>query len=238
MLHQAAKEHNNKEIRTQPKKIGSVYLTHRELSAKESCYHVLGLPLRRSSKVCIFINCNAPENRAARLLSKSQLDSMQDDDENIFATNSIDRYSAIPDQLEDISLVEFIAGYVTCHQTAGRHTYSPEQTADDDDEPRCDSDVYDVCNIEDITGKQSILTLKRNLGYIGPRREDCKVRWSSFKEDHDSELYYRLRLMRFRPWRDETDLTNGYKSHQVRCEAEKGCLWTLADCLRTLLDWC
>jgi len=78
----------------------------------------------------------------------------------------------------------------------------------------CESDDQNVANDKDV------FTLKGSLGYVRPRPEDTTVRWPSFKQEQDSELYYSSHLTLFRPRRDETDLANGIGSHQVRCQAD------------------
>lgn len=55
----------------------------------------------------MFIDCSKPENRTGRLLSRQELELLQDNDEDVFAVNNIDRYSARPDELEQLTLVEF-----------------------------------------------------------------------------------------------------------------------------------
>jgi len=43
VLRAAMKQHADKDIRSQMRKIGSVFLTHREVSAQEAVFHLLGL---------------------------------------------------------------------------------------------------------------------------------------------------------------------------------------------------
>ena len=74
-------------------------------------YQVLSIPLRRCSRTTIFINTDYKESRDSLLLPFTQLQKLDDDDENIYCKNIIDRYAARPQHLEDISLAEFAANY-------------------------------------------------------------------------------------------------------------------------------
>ena len=95
LLKQAALEIEKEEIRTQLKKLGSVFLTNREVSAQETVYRVLSMTLRRLSRKVIFLNTDTKENRISLLLPMAQLQQLDDDDdEDIYCKNIIDRYSA------------------------------------------------------------------------------------------------------------------------------------------------
>ena len=59
--------------RQQLNKLGSVFLTNREVSAQEAVYRVLSMPLRRCSRSVVFINTDNKESRDALLLPFSQL---------------------------------------------------------------------------------------------------------------------------------------------------------------------
>ena len=111
LLKQAAKELHQGNTRQQLNKLGSVFLTNREVSAQEAVYRVLSMPLRRCSRTTVFLNTDHKDSRDSLLLPFAQLQKLNDNDENVYCKNIIDRYAARPQILEDMSLAEFAANY-------------------------------------------------------------------------------------------------------------------------------
>ena len=103
LLKQAAKELQQGNTRQQLNKLGSVFLTNREVSAQETVYRVLSMPLRRCSRTTIFLNTDHKDSRDSLLLPFTQLQKLEDNDENIYCKNIIDRYAARPEKLEHMS---------------------------------------------------------------------------------------------------------------------------------------
>ena len=61
LLKQVSKECDGEQIRTQLRRLGSVFLNHREVSAQEAVYRILSLPLKQLSRKVIFINTASKE---------------------------------------------------------------------------------------------------------------------------------------------------------------------------------
>jgi len=70
VLRSAKKEHSDKDIRSQIKKIGSVFLTHREVSAQEAVFRLLGLTMLSCSVKRVFVPTDLLDNRV-RILKPS-----------------------------------------------------------------------------------------------------------------------------------------------------------------------
>ena len=83
LKHVAAKA-RTEELRSQVRKVGSAFLTHREVSAQEAVYRLLSLPMKQLSRSIVFINTNPKSERIAVLKSKNALDRLDDEDTNIF----------------------------------------------------------------------------------------------------------------------------------------------------------
>ena len=107
LLKQAAKEAEHSNTRQQLNKLGSVFLTNQEVSEQEAVYRVLSMPLRRCSRSVVFINTDNKESRDALLLPFSQLQKLDDDNEDIYCKNIIDQYAARPKHCEDMCLAQF-----------------------------------------------------------------------------------------------------------------------------------
>ena len=96
LLKQAAREMDQGNTRQQLNKLSSVFLTNREVSAQEAVYRVLSIPLQRCSQSVVFINTDNKESRDALLLAFSQLQKLDDDNEDVYCKNIIDLYAARP----------------------------------------------------------------------------------------------------------------------------------------------
>ena len=111
LLKQATREMEQGNTRQQLNKLGSVFLTNCEVSAQEAVYRVLSIPLCRCSQTVVFINTDNKESRDALLLPFSQLQKLDDDNEDVYCKNIIDRYAARPKHCEDMCLAQFAASY-------------------------------------------------------------------------------------------------------------------------------
>ena len=72
LLKQVSKECGSEDIRTQLRRLGSVFLNHREVSAQEAVYRILSLPLKQLSRKVMYtaakedsvpIKANKPDSR-------------------------------------------------------------------------------------------------------------------------------------------------------------------------------
>ena len=102
LFKQVSKECSGEEIRTQLRRLGSVFLNHREVSAQEAVYRILSLPLKQLSRNVVFVNTSPKEDRVSLLKPMRR---------RLILTSLIDRYSARPNTISDICLAEFAANY-------------------------------------------------------------------------------------------------------------------------------
>lgn len=122
---------------------------------------------------------------------------MEDDDENVFAISIIDRYSARPQQLQDICLAHFAV------------TYSPKKTqtiTDSDDETTEETDHS--------------IELNNNLGTMTKNLKRSVLRYHHHSKLKEAEKYYYTQLLLFLPWTDEQQLLElaSYKQHYDQYE--------------------
>ena len=80
-----------------------------EIGAQEAAYWIMGQELTKMSLSVVFINTS--DNPARFLKSTAELEKMDQDDEDIFQKNMIDRYQERSDKLKDICLAEYVAYY-------------------------------------------------------------------------------------------------------------------------------
>ena len=192
LLKQVSKECRGEEIKSQLKRLGSVFLNHREVSAQEAVYRILSLPLKQLSRKVVFVNASPKEERVTLLKPTSQLENMDEESEDIYQTSLIDRYAARPDSLYDMCLAEFAANYTT---RSGQEL--DEET----------SDVLPQPEVEQEGRRLPRIQLKNGLGYMHKRGREAIIRFHRFNREKEADKLYRSKLMLYLPWRDEsTDL--------------------------------
>ncbi|XP_060596137.1 uncharacterized protein LOC132750210 [Ruditapes philippinarum] len=175
-------------IKQSMRNVANKFLTHREVSAQEAVYRLLSLPLTQGSREVLFVATDMPEDRTRLFKSLEVLQRMDEDDEDVYQTNLLDRYSARPDNLEDICLADFATNYKTSYKPAPDdidHEQDPEQK-----EPE---------------QKAARITLKGNLGFMIKRHKPAIIRTHQWSVKKKPEHYYHAQLLLYLPWRNETN---------------------------------
>ena len=190
LLKQVVKETRGDDIRTQLRKLGTTFLNHREVSAQETAFRLLSMPLKRQSRKVVFINTDPKNERATMTKPMSAINSLEDDDEDLYQTSLIDRYAARPDSLENMCLAEFAANYTAVSYTCGNDDGS-EHTPNAMDEPDNEPDPRNIIHLKNGTGK------------MHKRKQEAIIRFHKYNVEKESEKYYRAKLMLYISWRDE-----------------------------------
>ena len=220
ILKQAAKEVERETVRVQLRKLGSAFLTNREVSAQEAVYRALSMPLRMCSRKVIFVNTDTPEKRIGLILPESLLHDKEEDDEDIRCKNMIDRYAARPNSLENLCLADFISIY-TYSQRGESKEAENDEFPDGDGEGDTQEHETNQDNALDIQSLPKVITLKDGLGRLQRRRVPAILRWPAFSLHKDPEKYYRSRLMLFVPWREEDKLQGDFDTYEGQYDAEQ-----------------
>ena len=69
LLKRVATEARTDELKVQLRKVGSAFLTHRELSAQEAVYRLLSIPMKQLSRSVVFVDTNPKQERISVLKS-------------------------------------------------------------------------------------------------------------------------------------------------------------------------
>ncbi|XP_078619175.1 uncharacterized protein LOC144886422 [Branchiostoma floridae x Branchiostoma japonicum] len=211
LLQKVLEESKAEDLKSKLRKVGSAFLNNREVSAQEAVYRLLSLPLQRKSRQVVYINTATRDKRVSMLKPRHVLESMDDNDDNIFCTSALDRYASRPSELEEMSYAEFRATYNTSvgDPPDGETDHIPDVLDGPDDNERDDQDG--------IQRHPLVIKLRNNLGNMKRRRQYCIIRFH--KEKKDAEERYRNLLMLYYPWRDEeVDLKAGYPSYKGHYE--------------------
>ena len=184
-----AAEARTDELKTQLRKVGSAFLTHRELSAQEAVYRLLSIPMSRS---VVFVNTNPKNERIAVLKSNESLSQLDDSDTNVFQKSLIDRYKHRPRELQSMCLAEFAAKYVVKYEH---------------DDGECDASESDTTSTQ--------ITLTDGFGKMNKRRVEAMIRFRKYNKESEPSNWYRAKLMLYYTWYNEqTDLLGGYSSYE------------------------
>ncbi|XP_065942676.1 uncharacterized protein [Magallana gigas] len=171
------------------KKIGSAYMTHREVSAQEAVYRVCNLRMKEASRKVIFIPVGENPTRMTKPLSQMKpkrrepeddLEGEQDD-EDIFMTNIVERYENRPNNraFNNMCLAEFCSDYRVLAK----------------------SQVPKGVN-------ENVFELQNSKGFVQKRTrtKQAVVRYPRFSVEKTPEKFYQSRLQLFLPYRKESHL--------------------------------
>ncbi|XP_066269843.1 uncharacterized protein [Branchiostoma lanceolatum] len=211
LLQKVLEESRGEDLKSKLRKVGSAFLNNREVSAQEAVYRLLSLPLQRKSRQVVYVNTATKDKRVSMLKPRHVLESMNDDDDDIFCTSALDRYASRPRVLEEMSLAEFRATYNTgaSDPPDGGTDHIPDVLDGRDDNGMNDKDR--------IQRYPRVIKLQNNLGNMKRRRQHCIIRFH--KETKNDEDRYRNLLMLYLPWRDEeVDLKDGFASYKDHFE--------------------
>ena len=196
LLKHVASEARTEELKGQIKKVGSAFLTHREVSAQEAVYRLLSLPMKQLSRSVVFVDTNPKSERIAVLKDKTSLEQLDDEDTNVFQKSLIDRYQHRPRQIQSMCLAEFAATYVT--------NYRHSEDSECDVLPASESDT---------TSTQIKLT--DDFGKMNKRKREAVIRFRRYNKDAEPSNWYRAKLMLYYPWYNEqADLIGGYSTYE------------------------
>nr|XP_039258260.1 uncharacterized protein LOC120334820 [Styela clava] len=193
LLKHACKEYKDFDIKNMLRRISSVFLNNRELSAQEACYRILSIPMKKMSRSVIYINTDPVAERQCILKSKKELEKLEDEDSDIFQKNILDRYSARPSSLDNVCLATFVANYAVSYRKNDKHVDDSVKDLLHDDHGNKDLQ-YDL---------PQHIVLRRGLGKMSKRRRECIIRFRKHNKETDFNNFCRAKLMLYLPWRSE-----------------------------------
>ena len=212
LLKQTCREYKDDDIKTMLRRLGSVFLNHRELSAQEAAYRILSIPMKKLSRKVLFVNTDSQAERTAVLKPKKDLQDKDDLDEDIFQKNIVIRYAARPDCLEDVCLADFAANYTVSYNEMEEVDDSVPQILDEHEEAGQDAPFQ-------AAYPKSIM-LKNGMGRMHKRRREAVIRFRKFNSAKDTNNFYRAKLMLYLHWRDEeSDLIANYSDFATHYHA-------------------
>ena len=178
-LKRVTKECQNDDIQAQMNKIKKEFIGKRVVGAPESAMQVLSMWLMKKSRKVTSVNTNMKDEHVSLLKIQQQLAQMDDNDENVFATSTIDRYAARPPNLGNMCLAKFAVNYDV---TQANHEFMVMQETDANE--LSEKEEYDSC---------TKIRLKDGLGYMQKRKQEailCLMRYKLQTEPETNKISY------------------------------------------------
>ena len=183
-------------------------------SAQEAVYVVLQLPMRKASRSVFFINTSPVADQVELLKPLSEIETMQDDSEEIQSGGLLKRYVERPDCMQNVMLADWAAYYDSCGQTP--YKKSTKKT---------DFDYLPVENEEEVNDELSSetpcvsFTINKS---IKKRTQARIIRSVWLNKEAQPEKHFRELLMLFTSWRnEETDTLRNYSSFEEHYMARR-----------------
>ena len=135
-LDAAAKEarKGNLDLKKQVRHIGNVFSNCVDVSAQETVYLDLQIPVAKCTRDIVFVNTSVPEERIFLLKPKAALDELPAESTDVESDNVIQRYSKRPKQLSKFCLADYVSKVDII-----KGNKVPEKVNDKNDDDRCDS---------------------------------------------------------------------------------------------------
>ena len=192
----------NDEAVSQLRRLGSLYLHHREISVMGSIYFICGLPLQKSTRKVIFLQTDKESHKISKPLHILQ--NSADDCDNPWQNTQIDKYIARPNNAEfnNMCMAKFFSlyHYMTTNSDKDSDIDDDSEDTDDDD----DNDASTACHILQ-TGKGRVKKRKKKAAIIRYYRVSIKK---------DRERYFMNMLRLYLPHRTESLIPNSYRTFE------------------------
>ena len=198
-MKRVAKECQNDDIQTQMNKIKKEFIGKRVVGAPESTMRVLSMWLIKKSRKVTSVNTNMKDEHVSWPKTQQQLAQMDDDDENVFATSTIDRYAARPPILGNMCLAKFAVNY---NVTQAHHEFIEMQ----------ETDAHELSETEEYESCTKI-RWKDGFGYMQKRKQEAILCVTRYKLQTEPEMYYHAKLILFYLWKNEDDLITAFNSY-------------------------
>ena len=225
LLDTAAKEAkaNNMDLKESVRHMGNKFLNGVETGAQEAAYLVLQTPITRSSKDVQFLNTNKPEDRPFILKDKKRLEKLDPTSNAVQTEGLISYYAKRPRCLHKYCLADYTSYFSIKYPKLLENEYFADNLEDDpaDDSLEPEEEFERSLNTNDNDADLEIGTkyILRNGITITRRKNPKVIRFVNFSKNHDSEQYYRERLLLFHPWvNTEDNLIGGFETYELHFE--------------------
>ena len=207
----------NDEAVAQLRRLGSLYLHHREISVMGSIYNICGLPLQMNSRKVIFVQTDKDGQKISKPLRMLQNNADECDDP--WQNTHIDKYICRPNNMEfnNMCMATFFSQY---------HYMSTNSNGDEDTDAGDDVDEPTVCQISQtnrskVKNKQNdeptdCHMLLNKKGKVKKRKQNkpAIIRYPRVSIKKDRERYFMNMLRLYLPHRTENLKPDNFKTFE------------------------
>jgi len=177
------------------RQISNKFLNGVEVSAQEAVYGLLGMPLTKCSRDCVFISTGRPEERIVFMKSCQELKNLDPESTDVAASGLLDHYTHRPKELDDLTLADF----------ASKFTFSTKRPSGKTAKDQEYAEIFE----DDIEEEQTVFELDDHSGFVRKRTFPRIIRYRRYGELENPTEFYRECLMLYHPWRnEETEILN------------------------------
>ncbi|XP_072052002.1 uncharacterized protein [Amphiura filiformis] len=141
-----ARELGNDDAVSQLRKLGSVYLQHREISVMGAIYLICSMPLRNSTRKVIFVQTDLDGHKISLPLKEVQANAGKS--EQVWKTSQIEKYIGRPktSKYNNMCMAKFFSSHYQVSGKSDNINASPDELIDDetDNEEDNETDVGDI----------------------------------------------------------------------------------------------
>lgn len=192
------------DIRQQVRRIGNQFLSSVEIGAQEAVYLTLQMPLRRSTRLVVFVDTNRPDARTSLIKPLNELKQLPATSKNIEMDNTLKRYKRRPKVLQKLCYAEFASWYDLCKvgKVGSYVEQSTEQELPELDYEHDEDDDLVAPDENDDHAHGRVVEFP--CGTRIRRRLRQKIIYSHITPiNHDREEHFREKIMLYTHWRDE-----------------------------------
>ena len=191
----------NDEAVSELRRLGSLYLHHREISVMGSIYFICGLPLQKSTRKVIFVQTDKESHKISKPLHILQ--NSADDCDNPWQNTQIEKYIARPNNAEfnKMCMAKYFSLYHYMTTDSDKDSDIDDDSEDTDDD---DDDASAACHM-----------LQNGKGRVKKRKKKAAIiRYYRVSIKKDRERYFMNMLRLYLPHRTESLIPKSYRTFE------------------------
>ncbi len=192
----------NEDALTELRKLGSVYLQHREVSVMGAIYLVCSMPLKQSSRNVVFVQTDVHGQKIS--LPLRQLQENAGNSEEVWMTSQIEKYIGRPRtaRYKNMSMAKF---YSTHYQVSSKSDTHPENQSDNESDNEQSENEQNDSSSQKTQKKNSRKTMPIKLKNCSSKMKErtrgkpAVIRYPRVSINRDKERYYMNMLRLYLP---------------------------------------
>ncbi|XP_072048518.1 uncharacterized protein [Amphiura filiformis] len=206
----------NADVLTELRKVGNVYLQHREISVMGAIYMVCSMPLKQSSRNVVFVQTDVDGHRIS--LPLQQLQENAGNSEEVWQTSQIEKYIGRPKvaKYENMCMAKFFSSH---YQVSSKESTQAENETDDqteDDQSDYEDGSVPKEGIKRCRPKQKAIALSGCSAKMKQRTtgKPAVIRYPRVSIHRDKERYHMNMLRLYLPHRRKQIKPESYETYE------------------------